>query len=115
MTATQQFIEDAMLGDWSFPEDLHRVQNIAYLKTGVRLYASGFPDESGIYVGYAEVLLDPLAWQAVGETRGWNHAIGTADFIRPMSYRWMQEMHKFVDQLIVGKTIEEALEIIFKV
>ncbi len=87
MTATQQFIEDAIEGGWMEGED-SRYR---------RAYAS-----------IGNTLLNPLAWQAVGKTRGWtdyNDSYGVPE----KSQRWNFQMHRFIDHLADGKTIEEAL------
>ena len=60
----------------------------------------------------AELLLMPLAWEAVGRTRGWFKY--TAEYSgNPEDSRLdtvlQYHMHLFIDQLIDGLSIEEAL------
>ena len=62
---------------------------------------------------FAEMLLDPEAWQAVGKVEGW-----WFDDSNPMDARlnvmfgekWQWQMHKMIDALAEGKTIEEFIE-----
>ena len=88
MTATQKFIEDAIEGGWFKHEDLPPVDVYAY-----RYFPSSF-------------LLDPAAWQAVGNVRGWGPP--------PSVYagRWVQNMHGLIDALAEGKSIEDYLSTI---
>jgi hypothetical protein len=89
MTATKQFIEDAWSGGY---------QPITRKET---FLTYSMNDES-----MSHVLLDPLAWQAVGKTRGWSIARLNATG-KPVYdiYEW----HRFIDHLADGLTIEEAL------
>ena len=49
-------------------------------------------------------LLDPLAWQAVGKTRGWSGS-GWMDSPTQAIHNW----HRFIDHLADVTTIDEAL------
>ena len=90
MTATQQFIEDAIKGGYG---DAFKVMVQIDIE----------PNSS-----YLErLLLNPLAWQAVGKTRGWrNVEEGTfeAEFTC-----WQAYFESFFRSIREGKTIEEAL------
>ena len=130
-TPTQQFIEDAIKGGWNpRPEE-----------TTVKMTAS-FPTEFGNQIHYFEtafiedgeengrnfnlfdeqILLDPLAWQAVGKTRGWTHMNIPSAFEDSdpddtyldwdIQEGWLYWMHRFIDLIADGKTIEEALSLI---
>ncbi len=92
MTATTRFIEDAIKGGWDRDE--------------IRWYF----DENG---GWDEVpdlvFLDPLAWQAVGKTRGWTEDLPSG---KPSTIGWQHEWHRFIDALADGKDIEKALQVI---
>lgn len=83
MTTTQQFIEDAIKGGWSEPN--------------VHLYDDQYVHHAHMCVA----LLDPLAWKAVGKTRGWED--GYPD-------RVYEAFDTFFYQLYNGDSIEEALE-----
>lgn len=97
-SSTQRFIEDAIAGGW-------------HHSTAPSLHTSDH------YFGTLfQPLLDPLAWQAVGKTRGWNRRTfrqSTPRCIRmttkPTPNRWKKEWHTFIDHLADAKTIEEAL------
>lgn len=75
MTAAQQFIEDAIKGGWNDGDTM-------------AIWHINNPHQ---------ILLDPLAWQAVGKTRGWQKNQCFARFRSTM----MKIYH--------GKTIDEAL------
>lgn len=81
-------------------------------------------DSHGIFYngGYRlkeQILLDPLAWQAVGKTRGWNNydelyqrlyrKSGGGGLMPQNMNGYMGMMHKFIDHLADGKSIEESL------
>lgn len=96
MTSTHQFIEDAIAGGWKPYNDIH---NINDLEACYRF----------------EILLDPLAWQAVGKTRGWDRLTdvagdsNTPEYSNWFPYTWGWRQHRFIDHLADGKSIEEAL------
>lgn len=93
MTATQQFIEDAIEGGWN-----HKLKRN----------------------GYYSIFIDWRAWQAVGKTRGWAmpevqyrvHSDRHSNTFTASTLRWVNEWHVFIDHLAEGKTIEEALKAI---
>lgn len=117
MTATQKFIEDAIKGGWH--------KDWGFIKKGLRdeTFLKKTPEfliksRNGITYRFntAEILLDPLAWQAVGKTRGWFEGIqrklvGVNKYQNKFTRIWLFEMHSFIDSLAEGKTIEQALTI----
>lgn len=95
MTATKQFIQDAIAGGWRTEIPQHQHQSFI----------------DGTQGDIRFMVIDPLAWQAVGKTRGWSkHLNGSLP-----DNVWKDYLHRFIDYLADGKSIEEALEIIFKV
>ena len=87
MRATQRFIEDAIKGGWwKLDYDTEPVDAENY-----RFFLSS-------------PLLDPLAWQAVGKTRGWKYKS-----YKEYEWQWQHEWHRFIDHLADGLSIEEAL------
>lgn len=112
----QTFIEKAISGGWKRPaiwED-SEVRNPSY----------------GML---CQILLDPLAWQAVGKTEGWEDTemcvcMGCGLNLGPKEIttyhkckkcdsdtiiyegRWHIEMHNLVDALAEGRSIEQFLE-----
>lgn len=59
-----------------------------------------------------KALLDPKAWQAVSKTRDWNQ--GNYEDCpscegSEMAVDWRYYMHHFIENLAMGKSIEEAL------
>lgn len=66
-----------------------------------------------------KVLLDPLAWQAVGKMEGWGFWClkdkQPLEACEPKAQhvstpRWICEMHRMIDAVAEGKTIEQYLE-----
>lgn len=97
---TKQFAKDAVLG--GYPITRHGV---------IELY-----DGEPFAVRVADLLLDPVAWQAVGKTRGWKKSrvpFYTDDIYVDAGWHdiptWQYRMHRFIGALCDGKTIEEAL------
>jgi len=90
MNHTEQFIEDAIEGGWLKDKEpqLHGIP-------GAVLQLGGGETE---LVSHWRILLDPLAWQAVGKTRGWNH-----------KNEAKVRCKAFVSYLFDGKSIEDAL------
>lgn len=107
MTATQKFIEDAIAGGWK--EDCKGWYFWANKVTHTG--TTGFNEQS---FTFHEILLDPLAWQAVGKTRGWEEFVEgmdmEGDYIQMPA--WRSNWHHFISYLADGKTIEEALALI---
>lgn len=108
MTAVKQFIDDAIKGGWGGANDW-------------RPEIKSYFDFIGFYgqAGYHQLLLDPLAWQAVSKTRGWDlkskyvcsvcgNGLGR-DSDEPFQDGWTHHWHIFIDLLADGLSIEEAL------
>lgn len=55
------------------------------------------------FVQIEEILLDPLAWSAVGKVEGWSDD----GLITGINRKYM---HRMVDALCAGKSIEQFLE-----
>lgn len=111
MTATKQFIEDAIEGGWnsqvytSKKVSLKQKTNLAVIK-----YEDGEWDGTTKWVNtfhISEILLDPKAWQAVGKTRGWDIYIAKDGETLPNT--WFSNWHAFIDALAEGKDINSAL------
>lgn len=117
MNTTTRFIEDAIKGEYS------------YTAPAVWHSGLGHKEPMCIYL----ILLDPLAWQAVGKTR-WVEVCSNSDhgfidavggevgrlgcpccghdedhIIASSRHSWKKKWHQFIDHLAEGKTIEEAL------
>ena len=52
-------------------------------------------------IPYEVVLLDPLAWKAVGKVEGWGYKT---------KGNWFDKMHQMIDALCEGKSIEEYIK-----
>lgn len=101
---THEFIQKAIDGGWIPPSDLGDSYTI---------------EDWGIRHSYCEyihnqvILLDPLAWQAVGKVEGWDEQELTVDYgdgHNPWDTNWKFNMHRMIDVLCKGKSIEEFLE-----
>lgn len=103
----QQFIERAIGGGWK-SEEKHIalgcyetfIQNNPHWKwkENEKPYLI-----KRAYLG--DILLDPLAWQAVGKVEGWYKGIAPE---HEYLY-WGAHMHRMIDALTEGKTIEQFL------
>jgi hypothetical protein len=108
MTPTQQFIEDAIAGGWT--QDYQSVPaggsvkiQVGYIKYIVPSKLLPKHQQPTFRMGrLSDALLDPLAWQAVGKTRGWTET-------NEVSQIWLYNWHCFIRALADGKTIDEAL------
>lgn len=100
-TPTQQFIEDAIAG--GFKSDLKPEVLPGALLVGTR--------DNGYVIHSEAILLDPLAWQAVGKTRWWPviHMVNMKRGEEQSQHYWLFMQHVFIDYLADGKTIDEAL------
>lgn len=98
MKATEQFIEDASKAGYQFgglpqfQEDMSVAELVRVVKHKPH-----------------RTLLDPLAWQAVGKTRGWNIHDNSRNLYEAKVH-WQYQWHRFIDHLADGKTIDQALE-----
>ena len=54
----------------------------------------------------SRILLDPLAWQAVGRAQDKERTDG----MKPNSSLWRQRMHQMIDVLAEGKSLIEFVE-----
>jgi hypothetical protein len=122
MTATQRFIEDAIKGGWGHTHEkyiLHEVNQeiefCTYFKEGELDYLGEVTEvgqhKSSTRLSLGIALLDPLAWQAVGKTRGWTETI-LDSYPAIHDYQWRREWHRFIDYLADEETIDEALQAI---
>ncbi len=121
MTNTQRFISLAIEGGWRKAEK----PNLSVNENGECFVDFLGGHDTGTYFE-SDILLDPLAWQAVGKVKwrpmkkaqtmparinGKRGAVVAHK--RMMSYprtnQWLKEQHRFIDLLADGKSIEEAL------
>lgn len=64
------------------------------------------------------ILLDPLAWKAVGKVLGWpteddedrSCHCGACGYYKSYANEWKENMHRMIEDLCEGKTITEFLE-----
>ena len=116
MKATQQFISDAIKGGWK--EGKYKACEVTYVGY-VKLYIAEEPTVTEIFnegMPLTNALLDPLAWQAVGKTRGWEDpAVNfgkNAKILGSFKSEWLFNQHVFIDHLADGDSVEEALSTI---
>lgn len=91
---TEQFIQKAIEGGWKhqhpFPNDIEYWGELEHFR----------------------ILLDPLAWQAVGKVDGWDEGRTidpTYHFAPANMWMWQWKMHRMIDALAEGKTLEEFI------
>lgn len=59
----------------------------------------------------AERLLDPKFFQALGKALGWNEISGSYhSYNEDGKTAWQMKMHRFIDHLIAGKSVESFFE-----
>ena len=125
MTHTQQFIEDAIAGGWKsdllqLPNSYYKIDKLTRKQgdtVGIWFYytkldLNKWPTKKSIEVLAGEVLLDPLAWQAVGKARGWDNRTTFYNRFtdgREDALSWRLDMHRFIDHLADGDDINSAL------
>ena len=99
MTETKQFIEDAIEGGWrkGYYLDEYVMEHASFRTIG---------DEDRDSESIGTILLDPLAWQAVGKTRGWYTVKPPKGHREDNASTYM---FAFLEWIWEGKTIEEAL------
>ena len=113
----KKFISLAIQGGWNVK---------SFLKMDEEIYKKYKNDDvlaitiSKAQALFAEILLDPEAWKAVGKTiKKWQdkdeqnarltRQAGGGEMITGQ-YMWNKMMHRFIDALCEGKTIEEAIK-----
>lgn len=111
------FIEKAIEGGWKKEMPIKCIDHLSKDEKKVYFELVGYFHAYGIPV--AEILLDPLAWQAVGKVEGWDkdtpHDVLNI-YDGSISGQWTFEdevkrhMHRFIDALCDGKTLEGALD-----
>lgn len=99
-----QFIEKAIEGGWSY-EGNADFQGIIGGCAMFSTEAKGHP----IPVMPQEVLLDPEAWKAVGKVEEWNDLQAMQEAGDWQMTAWRMNMHRMIDALADGKSIEEFL------
>jgi hypothetical protein len=106
MTHTPAFIEDAMEGGIDYSVYINERDDTPPAEQVLSDYDFNLERE----------LLKPEVWQAVGKVRGWpeerylfaNYYHRISGFSAHGSL-WQFNMHRFIEQLADGKTIDEAL------
>lgn len=126
----QTSIEKAIKGGWK-PYDLARVRSTAPI-VKVELYATVaclYEDETHYQRYHIDrIFFDPSLWKALGTVEGWicrtckgtgkQHIIddllggGTCEWDKDCECEkpWLENMHRMIDALAEGKTIEQYLE-----
>lgn len=121
MNATQQFIEDAIKGGWGSGRtfDFDCIKR-GFIEDVVLVCETDDELTEREPVAVEVVLLDPLAWQAVGKTRGWDDLyfldwwnsdfnVKEADSRKHQLHQWHLKQFLFTCHLADGLSIEEAL------
>lgn len=96
------FIENAIEGGWTYMGSKTwkaRAGRITFYSK------ENYP----FHTSEEKILLDPLAWQAVGKVEGWPEKKEDG-FMQPCPNGWLDRMHQMITSLAKGKTIEEFLK-----
>lgn len=106
--AIKQFMRDAVDGGWEpkFSRGMGVIE--ADLGTRTLNVIKGPPTLS-----WSDMFLDPEAWKAVGKVRGWNAKSpdGVLWYKHKMPMKpYLVLMHRMIDALAEGKTIDQYLE-----
>ena len=108
----EEFIEKAIKGGWKAGEQV----NIQTYATKTPSVSIGDPTDPKEFMQTATILLDPLTWQAVGKVEGWNsHTEYGVDTLTTQQEEiaemptWKLYMHRLIDALAEGKSIEGYL------
>ena len=122
----KQFIEKAIEGGWK-PQKLGFTRKPTdfegFFLNGSKLEITareqvgtgrdGEKKEGSFWIHMREVITYPEVWQAVGKVEGWQ-TIGESEkgyHIHPASRaEWEYQMHRMIDALADGKTIEEFIK-----
>lgn len=100
-TAIQKAIEGGYLSD----------KNYGDIGNGVWIYypQSEAPD---YYMGWKDIILDPLFWQSLGKALGWDY--GDFQPLKNMHQmnvwegeQWLYEWHRFIDWIAEGKSSDD--------
>lgn len=106
MTHTEQWLRDAIAGGWK-PFDDEKVHKKFEIESDG---SPVFTTKVNIRRRHiADILLDPLAWQAVDSIKKWKPGVHISGKIHIKTTGWWYKMHDFIDLLAEGKSIEEAL------
>lgn len=112
MNYTKAWIEDAIKGGWQ-PKSKRELK---YSGCNSEWSVWNFVDEpnkgSSICELHEVTLLNPKAWEAVGEVRGWELGDWNVTEQKNDGTDWITEWHKFIDYLADEYSIEEALQAI---
>lgn len=104
----KQFIEKAIEGGWKFGIDCSNAPNFKMYDYG---FTFGIELKSDIHID--TIVLDPLAWAAIGKVEGWHENSQESKTVHVPSFPlkvWKWNMHRMIDALCEGKSIESFLE-----
>lgn len=103
----QEFTEMALEGGWNAPG----------LKSTIRYHEEkGEMEEAFRFnrMALAAIVLDPSVWQAVGKVKGWGEGdlfpFYAEEYGQVRMPRYLYRMHRMIDALAEGQTIEQYLE-----
>lgn len=105
---SKEFIERAIEGGWEYNEFPKLWGKVPFKhfnpKTSSVVFLNPITRRQ-MWVQFSKILLDPIAWQAVGKVEGWK-----SPYNIEIQTEWSKNMHRMIDALCEGKTIEEFLE-----
>lgn len=113
-TPTQQFIEDAIAGGWKASPELSTYEMKVLTIEKMRVTCE-YLETCTIDFDVRMPLLDPLAWQAVQRKNCKTHSCWferEGDLCSRENEVGLGNMHRFIDHLADGKTIDTSLSLL---
>lgn len=122
----KEFIEKAIEGGWIYQDEKPVYDNTQKAPCIARFTFDGI----NFGITLEQIILDPLAWQAVGKVEGWNERgkhnmkgnnlrcsdcgekphVGTGVCYRNhKDSEWKNNMHQMIDALTEGRSLEEFI------
>jgi hypothetical protein len=106
----KEFIEKAIEGEWKPFKTIEVVGDGFWDKVDFQTFGYSHPsnaDKVIASINMYRLILDPEAWKAVGKVEGW----GTepSGSIYQGEEKWFRHMHRMIDALAEGKTIEQFI------
>ncbi len=115
---TKTFIEKAVEGGWNEHLGIELIELLpsVFEGTEARFHVEIEGEDDTLLIAVSDVLLETLAWQAVGKVEGWD--LCDCPDSQPSYFhtdycsgrKWLTRMHRMIDHLAKGGTITTYLE-----
>ena len=103
----KQFIEKAIEGGWE-----SKISHGKDFSVGLdgEIFYTNLNENRVRTFGVGEILLDPKAWEAVGKVEFWGDTVEAKSGQAYKTRDYKEKMHRMIDALVEGKTIEEFIK-----